>query len=77
MDKMGVQRGNKHVALSDLSIHYTGKNIEISYRNNKFEISETTWMKKLNCLMDLTLSVSDIQHYYILIHHQTAFSTGE
>ena len=29
-DKIGLPRGEKHVALSDLSIYYTGKNIQKS-----------------------------------------------
>ena len=41
-DKMDLKRGDKRVALSDLSIYYTCNNIKNPYRNNKFKISRTT-----------------------------------
>ena len=42
-DKLDLKRGQKSVALSNLSIHYTLKNIKNSYNNNKFKISAPTW----------------------------------
>ena len=42
-DKLDLRRGHKTVALSNLSIYYTWKNIKSSYNNNKFEISAPTW----------------------------------
>ena len=41
--KIDLRRGGKIVALSNLSIYYTEKNIKTSYNNNKFEISAPTW----------------------------------
>ena len=41
-DKLDLRRGQKTVALSDLSIYYTWKNIKSSYNNNKFKISAPT-----------------------------------
>ena len=41
--KLDLRRGQKSVALSNLSIHYTWKNIKSSYNNNKFRISAPTW----------------------------------
>ena len=41
-DKINLKRSNKYVALSNLSIHYTWKNIKKSYKNNKFNISAPT-----------------------------------
>ena len=38
-DKLDLRRGEKSVALSNLSIYYTWKNIKSSYNNNKFKIS--------------------------------------
>ena len=35
--------GEKVVALSNLSIYYTWKNIKSIYNNNKFKISTLTW----------------------------------
>ena len=37
-------RSKKTVALSNLSIYYTWKNIKSSYNNNKFKISASTWI---------------------------------
>ena len=38
-DKLDLRRGLKSVALSNLSIYYTWKNIKSSYNDNKFGIS--------------------------------------
>ena len=35
-NKFDLRRGQKTVALSNLSIYYTWKNIKSSYNNNKF-----------------------------------------
>ena len=51
-DKIDLKRSEKYVALSNLSIYYTWKNIKKSYKNNRFIISALTWMKSLNYLMD-------------------------
>ena len=42
-DKIDLRRDKKSVALSNLSICYTWKNIKSSYKNNKFKISAPTW----------------------------------
>ena len=69
-DKLDLRRGEKIIALSNLSIYYTWKNIKISCNNNKFKISAPTWNDKLE-LPDGSYSVSDIQGYfeYILKKH--------
>ena len=41
-DKLDIRRGQKSVALSNLSIYYTWKNIKSSYNNNKSKISAPT-----------------------------------
>ena len=41
-DKMDLRRGDNCVALPDLGIYYTWKEINKLYNNNKFEISGTT-----------------------------------
>ena len=43
-NKIDFRRDEKSVALSNLSIYYTWKNIKISYNNNKFNISAPTWI---------------------------------
>ena len=62
-DKLDLRRGQKTVALSNLSIYYTWKNIKSSYNNNKFKISVPTWNEKFE-LPDGSYSVSDIQDYF-------------
>ena len=42
-DTLDLRRGQKSVALSNLSIYYTWANIKSSYNNNKFKISAPTW----------------------------------
>ena len=69
-DKLDLRRGQKTVALSNLSIYYTWKNVKSSYNNNKFKISAPTWSEEFK-LPDGSYSVSDIQDYfeYILKKH--------
>ena len=50
-DKLDLRRGEKIIALSNLSIYYTWKNIKSSYSNKIFKISVPTWNDDLNCLM--------------------------
>ena len=49
-----LRRKDKYIVLSNLSIYYTWKNIQKSFKNNKFKISAPTWndMINLNYLMD-------------------------
>ena len=69
-DKLDLRRGQKTVALSNLSIYYTWKNRKSSYNNNKFKISAPTWNEEFE-LPDGSYSISDIQDYfeYILKKH--------
>ena len=62
-DKLDLRRGKKTVALSNLSIYYTWKNIKSSYNNNKFKISTPTWNEEFE-LPDGSYSISDIQDYF-------------
>ena len=70
-DKLDLRIGEKIIALSNLSIYYTWKNIKSSYNNNKFKISVPTWNDKFE-LPDGSYSVPDIQDYfeYILKKHE-------
>ena len=63
-------RSENTVALSNLSIYYTWKNIKSSYNNNKFKISAPTLSEEFN-LPDGSYSITDIQDYfkYILKRH--------
>ena len=69
-DKINLRRSDQYVALSNLSIYYTWKNIIKSYKNNRFKISAPTWNEEFQ-LPDGSYSVSDIQDYfeYILKRH--------
>ena len=69
-DELDLRRGQKTVALSNLSIYYTLKNIKSSYNNNNFKISAPTWSEEFE-LPDGSYSISDIQDYfeYILKKH--------
>ena len=42
-NKLDLRRGQKTVALSNLSIYYMWKNVKSSYNNNKFKISAPMW----------------------------------
>ena len=68
--KLDLRIGEKVIALSNLSIYYTWKNIKSSYNNNKFKISASTWNEQFK-LPDGSYSVSNIQDYieYILKKH--------
>ena len=69
-DKLDLRRDQKTVALSNLSIYYTWKNVKSSYNNNKFKISVPTWNEEFE-LPDGSYSISNIQDYfeYILKKH--------
>ena len=62
-DKLDLRRGQKSVALSNLSIYYTWKNVKSCYKNNSFKISAPTWSEEFN-LPDGYYSISDIQDYF-------------
>ena len=59
-DKLDLRRAEKNVALSNLSIYYTWKNIKSLYDSNKFKPSAPTWKYKLE-LPDRSYPVSDVQ----------------
>ena len=66
--KLDLRRSQKSIALSNLSIYYTWKNIK--YNTSKFKISAPTWSYEFE-LPDGSYSISDIQDYfeYILKKH--------
>ena len=41
--KINLKNSNKNMALANLSIYYTWKNIKSEYNNNEFKISAPTW----------------------------------
>ena len=61
-----------NMALANLSIYYTWKNIKSEYNNNKFKISAPTWDGTFD-LPDGSYSVAEIQNYFEFINkkHET------
>ena len=54
-NEINLKRNDKYVALSNLSISCTWKNIKKSYENDKFKISAHTSNNKLNFQIDHNL----------------------
>ena len=71
-DKLNLKNSNKNMALANLSIYYTWKNIKSEYNNNKCKISSPTWNDTFD-LPNGSYSVSNIQDYfkYIIKKHET------
>ena len=59
-DKLDLRRGQKGIALSNLSIYYTSKNTRSSCNNSKFKISAPTWSGEFESA-DGSYSISNIQ----------------
>ena len=62
-DKIDLRRKDKYIALSNLSIYYTWKNIKRSHKNNNFKISAPPWNEIFE-LLDKSYSIADIQGYF-------------
>ena len=60
------------MALGNLSIYYTWKNVKSTYNNNKFKISAPTWNETFD-LPDGSYNISEIQDCieYIIKKHET------
>ena len=71
-DKLNLKNPNKNMALANLSIYYTWKNIKSEYNNNKFKISAPTWNDTFD-LLDDSYFIVDIQDYFefIIKKHKT------
>ena len=64
--KLNLKNPTKNMALANLSIYYTWKNIKSEYNNNKFKISAPTWNDTFD-LLDGSYSIADIQDYFEFI----------
>ena len=60
IDKLDLKNPNKKMALANLSIYYTWKNVKSIYKNNKFKISAPTWNETFY-LPDGSYNISEIQ----------------
>ena len=77
IDKLDLRNPNKNMALANLSIYYTWKNVKSLYKNNKFKISAPTWNETFD-LPDGSYNISEIQDYfeYITKEHETIAETS-
>ena len=71
-DKINLKNSKKNMALVNLSIYYTWKNIKSEYNNNKFKTVAPTWNETFD-LPDGSYSIADIQDYFefIIKKHET------
>ena len=71
IDKLDLKNPNKNMALANLSIYYTWKNVKSTYDNNKLKISAPTWNETFD-LPDGSYNISEIQDYieYIIKKHE-------
>ena len=71
-DKYNLKDPKKNIALANLSIHHTWKNIKSEYHNNKFKTSAPIWNGTFN-LPDSSYYIADIQDYFesVIKKHET------
>ena len=76
IDKLNLKKP-KNMALANLSIYYTWKNVKSIYNNNKFKISTPTWNDTFD-LPDGSYSIPAIQNYfeYVIKKHDTIAETA-
>ena len=72
LDKLDFKNSNKNIALSNLRIYCTWKNIKSACNNNKFKVSAPTWNGTFD-LPDVSFFIGDIQDYleFIIKKHET------
>ena len=76
IDKLDLKNPNQILALANLGIYYTWKNVKSIYKNNKFKISAPTWNETFD-LPDGSYNIPAIQNYleYIIKKHETTADT--
>ena len=72
INKLDLKNPKKNMALVNLSIYYTWKNVKSIYKNNKYKISAPTWNETFD-LPDGLNNILEIQDYieYIIKKHET------
>ena len=77
IDKLYLKNPSKNMALANLSIYYTWKNVKSTYNNNKFKILAPIWNEKFDLPGGL-YNISEIQDYieYIIKKHETIGETA-
>ena len=75
-DKLNLKNPNKNMALANLSIYYTWKNVKSIYKNNTIKISALTWNETFD-LPDGSYNIPAIQNYfeYVIKKHETVTDT--
>ena len=70
--RLDLKTLNKQVALKNLSVYYTWKNIKKEYKNNTHKVIAPTWNDEFE-LRDGSYAVSNIQDFieYIIKNHET------
>ena len=75
IDQLDFKNPNKNMALANLSIYYTWKNVKSTYNNNKFKISAPTWNETFDQYITIyrSYNISETQDYieYIIKKHET------
>ena len=62
-NKINSKDTNKNIALANLNIYYTWKNVKSDYNNNKFKISAPTWNHTFD-VPDGSYSIAALQNYF-------------
>ena len=77
IDKLDLKNPNKNMALGNLSIYYSWKNVKSTYNNNEFKISAPTWNDTFDS-HDGSYNIPEIQDYigYIIKKHETIAETA-
>ena len=73
IDKINLKNPNKNMALANLSIYYTWKNIKSEYIKNKFKISATTWNDTFD-LPDGSYSIWSVNKYFTKYFNNDEYS---
>ena len=70
-DNLNLKNPNKNIALANLSIYYTWKNIKSEYNINRFRLNGLTWREKFD-LPDGSYNIEQSQDYfeYIIKKHE-------
>ena len=77
INKLDLKNRNKNMALANLSIYYTWKNVKSIYKNSKFKISAPNWNKTFD-FPDGSYNIPAIQNYIecIIKKHETITDTA-
>ena len=65
-NKIKLKLPHKHIALANLSIYYTWKNVTKKNKNGKFKITTASWSEEFE-LPEGSYSVADIDDYFKFI----------